>query len=118
MATKSMGERIRELRLQKGISLRELARRADVSRSFLSDIEVGRSYPSEDALERIARELGVSPANLRKLDKRSHVSELRDLLQNNPVWGVVFMELAAAARSGRLTPEEALERIRGGKQVP
>lgn len=116
MATQGMGERIRELRLEKRISLREFARRTDVSRSFLSDIEIGRSYPAEEALERIACELDVSPAILRELDKRSHVSELRDLLHENPVWGTVFKELAAAARSGKLTPEEALARIRDGKQ--
>jgi mannose-6-phosphate isomerase-like protein (cupin superfamily)/DNA-binding XRE family transcriptional regulator len=43
-----------------GISLREMARRVDVSASFISQVELGRTMPSVGTLYAIASELGVS----------------------------------------------------------
>jgi transcriptional regulator with XRE-family HTH domain len=114
MATLALGERLRNLRVENGISLRELARRTDISPSFLSEVETGRSYPSEPVLERLANQLGVTAAGLRKLDLRSHVSELRELLEMDSSWGPVFQQIAKAGRSGKLRPEELLKRL-GGK---
>lgn len=53
----SLGGRIREKRLAVGISLRELARRADVSASYLSDIELGENEPTASKIQRIAKAL-------------------------------------------------------------
>ena len=44
--------------------MRELARRADVSQPFLSQVENGRSMPSLATLYRLAGALGVSPSTL------------------------------------------------------
>jgi transcriptional regulator with XRE-family HTH domain len=43
-----------------GMSLREMARRVDVSASFMSQVELGRTMPSVGTLYAIASELGVS----------------------------------------------------------
>lgn len=56
----SIGNRIRQLRSKKGLSLRELARRTDVTASFLSQVERGTSSLSLDSLFRIAEALDVS----------------------------------------------------------
>lgn len=59
-----LGERIRQIREMKKMTLRELARRANMNASYLSSIERGiRDNPSADLLKRIADALGV-PVNV------------------------------------------------------
>ena len=55
-----LGENLRRTRLDRGLSLRELARRLDVSPSLLSQIETGRIQPSVRTLYAVVSELGVS----------------------------------------------------------
>jgi transcriptional regulator with XRE-family HTH domain len=54
-----LGGRLKELRLSAGLSLRELARQADVSPSLVSQIENGKSRPSVSTLYSFARLLNV-----------------------------------------------------------
>jgi transcriptional regulator with XRE-family HTH domain len=54
-----LGARLKELRLSAGLSLRELARQADVSPSLVSQIENGKSRPSVSTLYSFARLLNV-----------------------------------------------------------
>lgn len=55
-----LGARLKELRQQAGLSLRELARQADVSPSLVSQIENGKSRPSVSTLYTFARLLNVA----------------------------------------------------------
>lgn len=48
-----------DVRYEKGMSLRELAARADISRSYLQRIEAGEATPSLEVMLRLARALGV-----------------------------------------------------------
>ena len=50
---------IKERREQLGISQKELAEKADISQSFLCDIEQGRSKPSIDVAIKLAKVLKV-----------------------------------------------------------
>lgn len=52
--------RIKNQRQQAGLSLRELARRTDLTASFLSQIERGQANPSIESLQRIAAALEIS----------------------------------------------------------
>jgi transcriptional regulator with XRE-family HTH domain len=52
--------RLRAAREEKGISVRELARRLDVSPSAISQIETGRARPSVSMLYALVSELGMS----------------------------------------------------------
>jgi AcrR family transcriptional regulator/transcriptional regulator with XRE-family HTH domain len=54
------GRLIREARLATGMSLRELARRIEVSPGTLSAIETGKTPVTVDRLERLATNLGLS----------------------------------------------------------
>ena len=54
-----IGTRLKERRVSAGMSLREMAREADVSPSFLSQIENGKSQPSVATLFSFANILGV-----------------------------------------------------------
>ena len=51
---------IKERREQLGISQKELAEKADISQSFLCDIEQGRSKPSIDTAVKLADALDIS----------------------------------------------------------
>ena len=50
-------------RRERGLSQRELGRRARLEQSFISQIERGTGIPMPDQAERLARELGL-PADL------------------------------------------------------
>src|SRR5262249_28648182 len=58
--TSPLGERLRAERDRLGLSLRELARRLEVSPSLVSQIETGKIQPSVRTLYAIVTELGVS----------------------------------------------------------
>ena len=55
-----LGVRLRAERDRRGLSLRELARRLDVSPSLVSQIETGKIQPSVRTLYAMVSELGVS----------------------------------------------------------
>lgn len=56
----NIGERIKNLRMSKEMSITELANKAFISRSYLSDIEQGRTMPSLDKLNIICENLDIS----------------------------------------------------------
>jgi XRE family transcriptional regulator, regulator of sulfur utilization len=60
MIEETLGNSLRYLREQQGISLRALAERTDFSASFLSQIENGQCSPSISSMEKIANALGVT----------------------------------------------------------
>ena len=55
-----MGDRLREARQARGLSLRGLAERLGVSPSLISQVETGRAKPSVSTLYAIVTELGIS----------------------------------------------------------
>ena len=55
-----MGDRLREARQSRGLSLRALAERLGVSPSLISQVETGRARPSVSTLYAIVTELGIS----------------------------------------------------------
>lgn len=59
-----VGQRIKKLREERKWSLSELAKLATISRSYLYQIEIGKSSPTEDKLRSIANALGVTLSNL------------------------------------------------------
>ena len=59
-----LGGRIRALRITRGLTLRQLSATADVTESFLSQVERGVASPSIASVRRIARGLGLSIAEL------------------------------------------------------
>jgi tetratricopeptide (TPR) repeat protein len=71
----SIGERLRRLRQDRGLSQRELAS-PGVSYAYISRIEAGARRPSVKALRQLARKLNVSPeyletgSDLRDVDQR------------------------------------------------
>jgi len=66
-----LGARIRALRLARHATLRQLAAEAGVTESFLSQVERGVASPSIASVQRIARALGQSIAELFAADERA-----------------------------------------------
>jgi len=60
----SIGSQVRVRRRQQGVTLQELAERADLSQSFLSKVERGMAQLSIGALNRVAQALGTSALGL------------------------------------------------------
>lgn len=66
-----IGHKVKETRLQFGLTLAELADTAGISRGMLSKIENGQTMPGLDTLFRISNALGVSMSSLfQTLDER------------------------------------------------
>jgi transcriptional regulator with XRE-family HTH domain len=61
---------LRRLRNAKGVSQDELAHEANVSRSYLSQLEKGTFYASLNIVGRLSEALGVEPAELLKIAQK------------------------------------------------
>lgn len=93
MKSKSLGQTIRDLREERDISLRELKKLVGVSAPYLSDIELGRRFPSEDVLQKIAHALGVDFEVLRALDPRPPMDELKRATDSDPAFGFALRQV-------------------------
>ncbi len=54
-----LGRRVRELRIEQGLSQSELARRAGMTQPAVARFEAGDTVPTLPVLERLARSLGA-----------------------------------------------------------
>ena len=61
---RAFGDTLRELRTERLISQEVLAKRADLDRTYLSQLERGLHLPTLAALVRIARALGLTTSDL------------------------------------------------------
>ncbi|QRO00897.1 PTS sugar transporter subunit IIA [Archangium violaceum] len=95
-----LGATIRLLRVDAGLSLRDLARRIGVSSAYLSRVENGLdAAPTPERLAAIARELGVPPTLL--MDVAHRVSPfVAHYLEQVPGAGMLFLEMARRGLSG------------------
>lgn len=66
---KKFGERVKELRLEKGISQEELAEKVNVHRTYIGFIERGERNPALLNIYKISRALGVKLQTLFIFDK-------------------------------------------------
>ena len=64
----TLGQNIKFLRFRNSFSQADLAERADISITFLSNIERGLKYPKPDVLSKIAKSLKTDVYELFKTD--------------------------------------------------
>ncbi len=103
----TLGEKIRQLREKKDMSLRELAKKVGISAAFLSDIELGRRYPSDKYLSAIARALDTPLDELKQYDTRPTMRDLRRMTISEPQFGFAFRQLI----DKKISPQELLSFI-------
>lgn len=90
--------------------MRQFAGTIGITPAFMSDIELGRRFPSDEVLHKIAAELKVSFADLKSCDVRESLTDLRKLVQDNEEWGVAFRTVAEQVKSG-MTPQELMKKL-------
>ncbi len=61
---KGLGEHIRQMREERGLSQQELAERAMVTRPYISNLERGQSSPTVDLIVRFAKAMDCKPSDL------------------------------------------------------
>lgn len=102
-AAETIGQRLRRLRHERGLSQRELAS-PGVSYAYISRIEAGARWPSVKALRKLATKLGVSA------DYLETGSEIRDTDERELRVAHAELELRLAESPG--AAEEELRRLR------
>ena len=111
MIETSLGQRLRKLRDRADLSARELAKRIGVSSPFLSDIELGRRFPSEEVLGKLAAALNVPLEDLKQYDNRAPIADLKRLMDSDPKLGLAFRTAVEKVKSGELTAEDLMDRL-------
>ncbi|MCY1040618.1 PTS sugar transporter subunit IIA [Corallococcus sp. bb12-1] len=121
-----LGATLRLLRVDAGLSLRDLARRIGVSSAYLSRVEHGvDAPPTQERLTAIARELDVPPALL--MDVANRVSPyVAGYLEDVPAAGTLLLDIARRKLTGAqltrvrafLDAEFPLREARGDEPVP
>lgn len=84
------GEKLQELRKQKGLTQEELAEALYVSRTAISKWESGRGYPNIDSLKEISRYFSVSIDDLLSGDKLISIAEKENKSNINRICDQLF----------------------------
>jgi transcriptional regulator with XRE-family HTH domain len=103
---KEIGEKIRELRTHKGITLKELSKKVGVTASLISQVERGIADPSISSLKKISEALGVSISSFFFNSGMKHewVKEFSPVVKKNerkilhPSLGVIYHLLSKNLR--------------------
>lgn len=64
--SKKLGENLKKIRTMKGITQTEIAKKLDVNKSFVSNIENGKTNPTLSTITNLADALGVTVNELLK----------------------------------------------------
>ena len=123
------GDQIRALREERGYTLQDLAKRASLSLSYLSEIERGSKRPSLKSIEKLAAALNVSKTQLIKGDITDTGLSLGDRirlmraeknlsLQDMAQRGGISISYLSDIERGTVYPAlNTLKRIAGGLEV-
>jgi XRE family transcriptional regulator, fatty acid utilization regulator len=77
------GLKIKQLRIEKNLSLAELSQRSGISLSYINEIEKGKKYPKGDKIVALANALEVEYDWLVSLQLNKTLAPIAELLQSN-----------------------------------
>jgi transcriptional regulator with XRE-family HTH domain len=106
----SVGDRIREIREELGLTLDKLADKTGISKGFLSDVETGKRDISSEYLLKIADAVGASLDYLLRGENSTSSS-----IRQKPV--EIPSELSAAAQQLKLSYAQTLELLEANQSV-
>jgi len=94
-----LGSRLRQIRQRKGLTIPQVAKRAKLSLSFISEIETNKKTPREKTVRAMGAALGLADDELEevKIDAR-----LEEIGMTQPEFTMMFKEIAI----GRMTLAE------------
>ena len=104
----TIGQSIREARIEQGISLQDLGKEVRCSSQFISDIESEKRYPRAAKRDKIALALGLSSRKLESLDPRPKRTALVQFCEKHTEFGFALCGLV----TGDIDKEEFIQRIR------
>jgi transcriptional regulator with XRE-family HTH domain len=126
LSTTGLGDKVRALRKEQGLSLEELGQALDLSFTYLSEIERGERVPSLQALQKISSFFHIpvslligTPAKLMSTGKKIRMNrELRNLTQKQLAGAAnVSPGLIAQLEAGKVQPSlktiESLAKVLG-----
>lgn len=87
------------------LSLREFAYKLKLSPAFVSDVELGRRYPSDKVLRNMARILGVTVDKLMEHDTRPPIEDIKRITASNPRYALAFRTVINEG----ISPDELME---------
>jgi len=106
----SVGDRIREIREELGLTLDKLADKTGISKGFLSDVETGKRDISSEYLLKIADAVGASLDYLLRGENSTSSS-----IRQKPV--EIPSELSQAAQQLKLSYAQTLELLEANQSV-
>ncbi|MBQ8121693.1 MAG: helix-turn-helix transcriptional regulator [Ruminococcus sp.] len=79
-----IGERLRQIRKSKGLSIYKLSQETGISQNHISDLELGRRKPSVDTIKRLIEPLGITLSELFNEDSTVTIlsDSERELVEN------------------------------------
>lgn len=107
-----MGNRIRELRLEKGVSLDQMSNGTGLNRATINNYENGKTEPKLKTWLKLANYFGVSVGYLQGIEERLELtSELEQQSKHDAIWKGMAKTLRAAS-VGTITWEEAYQDLK------
>lgn len=103
----SIGEKVRKIRKEKGLSIMDLKEKTGLSKSTISDLENDKSSPTIDTLQKIANALSVDIKEFFEKKLENQTELIDDLVEEFPE-GVYVLRRA----SKKLSPEAKKQMIR------
>lgn len=80
----NIGERIRKIRIEKGMTQKEIAEKCGINDANIRKYESGRQNPKIDTIEKIAKALDVEVSEL-LFEKSEIIEQLKNVLNTNAI---------------------------------
>lgn len=84
------GMKLRGLRLDKGMSLKELSKKTGLSPSYINEIEKGKKYPKSEKIMQLAEALGERFEDLISLELKRELQLVQNLIDKKFLTGIPF----------------------------
>jgi hypothetical protein len=103
----NIGERIRKIRIEKGMTQKEIAEKCGINDANIRKYESGRQNPKIDTIEKIAKALDVEVSEL-LFEKSEIIEQLKNVLNTNAIEAIkTTHQLDEDTRNGKITWREA-----------
>jgi transcriptional regulator with XRE-family HTH domain len=99
------GKALRIARAAAGLQQQELARKADLTPGYISLVEMGRRTPSQGAIRKLSRALGIPPHLLTLLATESEDADLLDQKEIESIGNALLRLVLNTRRDDKPTAE-------------